>query len=102
MPEQLPCGSGAAAPGRSQLFPGYLLTPLGWAATPLTLMVSAYPTLLADLFGMTKERMHLIALALAHLEAPSSLDIASLLFRGSPSQVLQHVLGRFPAGVKRA
>jgi hypothetical protein len=51
MTEQLACGSAATAPGRSQLFPGYLLTPLGWAATPLTLMVSAYPALLADLFG---------------------------------------------------
>jgi hypothetical protein len=46
--------------------------------------------------------MHLIALALAHLEAPSSPDIASLLIRGSSPQVLQHVLGRFPAGIKRA
>jgi len=102
MTEQLPWGSAAPAPGRSQLFPGYLLTPLGWAATPLTLIVSAYPTLLSDLFGMSRERMHLIALALAHLEAPSSFDIASLLIRGSPRQVLQHVLGRFPAGIKRA
>jgi hypothetical protein len=39
---------------------------------------------------------------LAHLEAPSSLEIASLLIRGSSPQVLQHVLGRFPAGIKRA
>jgi hypothetical protein len=46
--------------------------------------------------------MHLIALALAHLEAPSSFDIASLLIRGSPQQVLQHALGRCPAGIKRA
>src|SRR6266851_9841064 len=102
MTEQLSCDSAAMAPGRSQLFPGYLLTPLGWAATPLALVVSAHPTLLADLFGMSRQRMHLIALALAHLEAPSSLEIASLLIRGSLPQVLQHVLGRFPAGIKRA
>jgi hypothetical protein len=102
MTEQLSCDSAATAPGRSQLFPGYLLTPFGWAATPLALIVSAYPALLADLFGMSRQRMHLIALALAHLEAPSSLDIASLLIRGSSPQVLQHVLGRFPAGIKRA
>jgi hypothetical protein len=102
MTEQLACTSAAAAPGRSQLFPGHLLTPLGWAATPLALVASAYPTLLADLFGMTKERMHLIALALAHLEAPVSSDIASLLICGSSPQVLQHVLGRCPAGIKRA
>jgi hypothetical protein len=64
-------------------------------------MVSAYPTLLADLFGMSRQRMHLIGLALAHLEAPSSPDIASLLIRGSSPQVLQHVLGRCPTGIKR-
>jgi hypothetical protein len=46
--------------------------------------------------------MHLIALALAHVEAQSSLEVASLLIRGSPRQVLQHVLGRVPAGIKRA
>jgi hypothetical protein len=101
MTEQLSCDFAATAPKRSQLFPGYLLTPLGWAATPLTLMVSANPTLLPDLFGMSRQRMHLIALALAHLEARSSPYIA-LLIRGSPHQVLQHVLGRFPAGIKRA
>jgi hypothetical protein len=94
MTEQLACGSAATAPGRSQLFPGYLLTPVGWAATPVALVVSAYPTLLADLFGMTQERMHLIALALAHVEPPVSLDIASLFIRGSPREVLRRVLGR--------
>ena len=51
---------------------------------------------------MTRQRTHLIALALAHLEAPSSLDIASLLIRGSPRQILRRVLGRCPTGAKRA
>jgi hypothetical protein len=102
MTEQLSCASAATGPGRSQLFPGYLLTPFGWAATPLALIVSAHPTLLADLFGMSRQRMHLIALTLAHLEAPWSSDVASLLIRGSSPRVLQHVLGRFPAGIKRA
>jgi hypothetical protein len=45
--------------------PGFLLTPFGWAATPLALIVSAYPDLLTDLFGMTRERMNLTALAMA-------------------------------------
>jgi hypothetical protein len=102
MTEQLSCDSAATALGRSQLFPGYLLAPFGWAATPLALIVSAYPALLADLFGMSRQRMHLIALALAHVEPPASLEIASLLIRGSSPQVLQHVLGRCPTGAKRA
>jgi hypothetical protein len=57
---------------------------------------------LVDLFGVTRERMHLIALALAHVEPPSSFETASLLVRGSTRAVLQAVLGRWPVGIKRA
>ena len=102
MNEPLVCRSSAAALERKQLSPGFLLTPFGWAALPLALVVSAYPSLLADLFGVTRERMHLIALALAHVEPPSSFEFASLLIRGSTRAVLQAVLGRWPMGVKRA
>jgi hypothetical protein len=94
--------SSAAALERKQLSPGFLLTPFGWAALPLALVVSAYPSLLVDLFGVTRERMHLIALALAHVEPPSSFETASLLIRGSTREVLQRVLGRWPVGIKRA
>jgi hypothetical protein len=92
----------AAALERKQLSPGFLLTPFGWAALPLALVVSAYPSLLVDLFGVTRERMHLIALALAHVEPPRSFETASLLIRGSTREVLQRVLGRWPMGIKRA
>jgi hypothetical protein len=50
--------------------PGFLLSPFGWAAEPLAVMVNAERTLLADLFEMSQPRMHLIALALAHLQPP--------------------------------
>src|SRR6202048_3474782 len=102
MTEPLVCRSSAAALEGKQLLPGFLLTPFGWAALPLALVVSAYPSLLADLFGVTRERMHLIALALAQFEPPSSFEFASLLIRGSTRAVLQAVLGRWPMGVKRA
>ena len=102
MTEPLVCRSSAAALERKHLSPGFLLTPFGWAALPLALVVSAYPSLLADLFGVTRERMHLIALALAHVEPPSSFETASLLIRGSTREVLQRVLGRWPMGIKRA
>ena len=92
--------SAAALEGK-QLSPGFLLTPFGWAALPLALVVSAYPSLLVDLFGVTRERMHLIGLALAHVEPPSSFEPASLLIRGSTRAVLQHVLGRCPIGIRR-
>jgi hypothetical protein len=81
--------------------PGFLLSPFGWAAVPLALIVSADPSLLVDLFGVTRERMHLIALALAHMEGLGSLEAASLLIRDSTRAVLQRVLRRCPIGIKR-
>jgi hypothetical protein len=44
--------------------PGFLLTPFGWAAEPLTILVDAEPRLLADLFEISRPRMHLIELVL--------------------------------------
>jgi hypothetical protein len=57
----------AAGSGRRPLFPGYLLTPLGWAAQPLATIVAVDPRLLPHVFEFNRPRMHLIALALAHL-----------------------------------
>jgi hypothetical protein len=82
--------------------PGFLLSPFGWAAEPLAVMVNAEPTLLADLFEMSQSRMHLIALALAHLEPPLPPEIGRLLTHGSPRQVLEQVLGHCPVGIRRA
>jgi hypothetical protein len=82
--------------------PGFLLSLFGWAAAPLALIVSADPRLLVDLFGVSRERMHLIALALAHMEDPGSLETASLLIRDSTRAVLQRVLRHCPIGIKRA
>jgi hypothetical protein len=78
---------------------GFLLTPFGWAAESLAMMVSAEPSLLVDLFTISRPRMHLIALALAHL--PVSPEIAPLLLRGSARQVTERLFGQAPAGLKR-
>jgi hypothetical protein len=82
--------------------PGFLLTPFGWAAEPLAAMLHAEPSLLPDLFGISRPRMHLIALALAHLDRPVPSGIGCLLARGPARQVLGRVLGGCPAGIKRA
>lgn len=47
--------------------PGFLFEPFGWAAGTLTAIVMARPSLLSDLISIDSKRMHLIALALAHL-----------------------------------
>jgi hypothetical protein len=95
----------ASAPSQKQLArrcPGFLLSPFGWAAEPLAVMVNAEPTLLADLFEMSQSRMHLIALGLAHLEPPQPPEIGRLLTHGSSRQVLDRVLGHCPVGIRRA
>jgi hypothetical protein len=81
--------------------PGFLLTPFGWAAEPLTILVDAEPRLLADLFAISRPRMHLIALALAHLDSAVPPDIGPLLLRGSVRQVLDRAVAQRPAGIKR-
>ena len=58
--------------------PGYLLAPFGWASDALAEMVEIEPTLLSCLFELDRKRMHLIALALAHLNKVSP-DLGRLL-----------------------
>jgi hypothetical protein len=82
--------------------PGFLLTPFGWAAEPLAALVNAEPSLLTDLFAISRPRMHLIALGLAHLNPPLSPNIGPVLLDGPAWQVLDRVLGHRPAGLKRA
>jgi hypothetical protein len=81
--------------------PGHLLAPFGWTADAVGAMVEAEPTLLFHLFELGRARMHLIALALAHLNEFSP-DIGIFLASGSVRAVTERILGRCPAGIKRA
>jgi hypothetical protein len=81
--------------------PGFLLAPFGWAAGPVAAMMRADRSLFADLFAIDRSRMHLIALAVAHLSLPVPPEIGSLLVRASTRQVLNQVLGRPPVGIRR-
>ena len=101
-PNITPVPSAASQKRSPRRYPGFLLSPFGWAAEPLAVMVNAEPTLLADLFEMSQSRMHLIGLALAHLEPPQPPEIGRLLTHGSPRQVLDRVLGHCPVGIRRA
>jgi len=83
------------------LAPGYLVTPFGWAAQPLAAMIQAEPGLLTHVFELDRPRMHVIALALAHLDGRPAPHLAPILFRASIREVLNRVLGRSPAGIKR-
>jgi hypothetical protein len=81
--------------------PGHLLAPFGWAADALGAMVEAEPTLLFHLFELDRTRMHLIALALAHLNEFSP-DLGIFLVSGSVRAITEKILGRYPTGLKRA
>jgi hypothetical protein len=90
-----------AHPAAAQLVPGYLLTPFGWAAQSLTAMLAAKPGLLPHLFEIDRPRMHVIALALAHLDGKAMPQFGPVLLRASAREVLERVLGRSPVGIKR-
>jgi hypothetical protein len=79
-----------------------LLAPFGWAAEPVAAMMRADRSLFADLFAIDRSRMHLIALAVAHLSLPVPPEIGPLLVRASARQVLDQVLGQPPVGLRRA
>ena len=91
--------SDKVAPQRS---PGYLMVPFGWAAKPLAVMLEADCSLYRSLFTLSRQRMHLIALALAHWPGEIDASFARLVIGGAPAMVLDAVLGRRPAGLKRA
>ena len=64
-------------------------------------MMRADRSLFADLFAIDRWRMHLIALAVAHLNLPVPPEIGPLLLRASARQVLNLVLGQAPVGIRR-
>ena len=81
--------------------PGHLLAPFGWAADALAAIVEAEPALLTHLFALDSKRMHLIALAIAHLNEVSPA-IGPFLFSGSARAIAEKILGRYPTGIRRA
>ena len=82
MDAQVDGASSVALPQTKALAPGYLLTPFGWAAKPLAAIVQSEPELLRQMFELDRPRMHMIALALAHLDDDPAPHLAPILFRG--------------------
>ena len=89
----------SSAPQRS---PGYLMAPFRWAAQPLAALLEADRSLYPALFTLTRSRMHLIALTLAHWGGEMDAPFARLVMLGAPTAVLDAALGRRPAGLRRA
>jgi hypothetical protein len=100
MTEQVVCPPAATHPAAIPFVPGYLLTPLGWAAQPLAAIVRAEPGLLAHVFELDRARMHVIALALAHLDSEALPQVGPILLRAPAWEILDRVLGRSPVGIR--
>ena len=81
---------------------GFLLAPLGWTIDRLGNAIAAKPSLLEPLVAIGEARMHLVALALAHLNDEISADLAFVLLRGAHKTVLDLSLGYRPVGLYRA
>jgi hypothetical protein len=80
----------------------FLLAPLGWTIDRLGTAIAANPSLLEPLVAIGKARLHLVALALAHLTDEISPDLAFVLLRGAHKTVLDRSLGYRPVGLYRA
>jgi hypothetical protein len=87
--------------GPRPLVPGHLLAPFGWTALPLAAIIQSQPGLLKDLFELDQPRMHVIGLALAHLNHHQVIAIAPTLFRAPVREAVERILGRCPVGTAR-
>ncbi|MGH3515635.1 MAG: hypothetical protein ACRDRB_25720, partial [Pseudonocardiaceae bacterium] len=82
--------------------PGFLLKPLGWIHNRLRKAIAIDPTLVGPLLDLDHGRMHLIALALAHLPGDVPPVLALTLLQGSKKAILDRTVGYHPVGIDRA
>src|SRR5450830_517200 len=82
--------------------PGFLLEPLGWVQDRLRQAIEVEPRLVELLFDLDHARMHLIALALAHMNDDVTPDLALILLQESRKSILNLSVGHRPVGIGRA
>ena len=82
--------------------PGFLLEPLGWVQDRLRQAIEVEPRLVELLFDLDHARMHLIALALAHMNGDVTPDLALMLLQESRKTILNLSVGHRPVGIGRA
>jgi hypothetical protein len=82
--------------------PGFLLEPLGWVQGRLTKAIEDEPDLIDLVFGLDHPRMHLMALALAHMTDEVTSDLAAILLQGPRTAILNLSVGHCSVGIGRA
>ena len=79
----------------------FLLEPLGWTRQPLSCVVALDPDLLARLIRIDRQRMHLVALGLAHSRREITPTLAWLLLERSRKEITEAIFGYQPTGLGR-
>jgi hypothetical protein len=79
-----------------------LQQPLGWVQDRLSQAIAVEPRLVELLFDLDHARMHLTALALAHMSGDVTPDLALILLQESRKPVLNLSVGHRPVGIGRA
>src|SRR5450759_4311107 len=69
--------------------PSFLLEPLGWVQDRLSQAIEVEPRLVELLFDLDHARMHLTALALAHMSGDVMPDLALMLLQESRKTILK-------------
>ena len=82
--------------------PGFLLEPLGWVQDRLSQAIEVEPRLVELLFDLDHARMHLTALALAHMSGDVTPELALMLLQESRKTILNLSVGHRPVGIDRA
>ena len=81
--------------------PGFLLEPLGWVQDRLIKAIEIEPKLIELLFALDQFRMHLMALALAHMTGEVTPDLALMLLQEPKDAILNLSVGHRPVGIDR-
>jgi hypothetical protein len=81
--------------------PNFLLAPLQWVPERLGEAIDTDPSLVRPLLDISRARMHLVALALAHLTGDVSPSLARLFLTGSNKEILDCCLANYPPGLGR-
>jgi len=83
--------------------PGFLLEPLTWVPARLSKAMQDEPSLVELLFDIDPARMHLMALALAHIDCDITPELTLMLLKGFRKPILNLSLGsHHPLGIDRA
>jgi hypothetical protein len=79
---------------------GLLAQPLGWLREPVSAALDHNPFLARKLIFLSRSRLHLVALAVAHGHEPYEPSLVESALTDSPLKVLADRLGFLPAGLR--